>query len=135
MNNVQIYGAIMGSILFFVLVVWAAYNVGYVEWRDRYEASQLEVQRLKELNAWIHHKMEENVDLMTAEIETQVERRMREWMPDQSSIAADFDQALRVTEYMRKNRETIDSGRLHPPREDSGGEPAVIRSAFAPRKA
>lgn len=54
-------------------------------------------------------------------VEKEVEKRIREWTPDQMTADEEFARA----DYMAKHRRTLDAGRSHPPRDD-GGEPARV---------
>lgn len=134
MSNLELFGVLFGSFLLIVLSLWAAYSIGSVEWKKEYDDERQISDRLRHVVDSRDAELRDMTEFFHKNVEIMVEEKMRAWSPDEHSIAGDFDQALRVTEYMRKNRETLDAGRRHPPRSDSGGEPAVIRSAFAPRR-
>lgn len=126
MSNLQIYGIIMGSILVICLAIFVSYMVGAVEWKRHYEE---EIRHREALRKILDEKDEELrtfQNLFAQNVEVEAQKRMRDWRPDENDVYKDFDLAVEVTEYMRKNRDMRDAGRNHPPREDSGGEPAKI---------
>lgn len=122
------------GVLALAFTYWLGYQHGSSVWREQFRDVnktmldndarwRKQYEELSQEHFELAETFNNRLERLTAE---RVEAQIRSWEPDLPSIQDDFKRAEAMAEYMAVNRETINANRIHPPREDAGGEPARV---------
>lgn len=107
-------------------VALACYKAGSNHYHKLYANERNNRHLLETTLAATDQEIVEMSNSMEREIERRTAERIRNWTPDLNEIKDDFRRAEAMAEILAKKRDSLNAGRVHPPREDQTGDHAVV---------